>query len=271
MSEKAGSITLNELVYHILYKASSEQRIRVPAKFLKHVGTSRAARSFADKGKIGEKLELLSHLGIAWALVFFDKKKNSYQTIGQLINSIPEGNRTSVLKDVIARNFYVLSDRQYIYELNLLADTIGGKEFSPNLFLSKAGYHVRKWDKQIGSGQTQLSKEQIESSKYIVESMLNTAINIENTKSLINISSVDFEVLSFLYLNHTEYVPVATILDRLHGARTKAKVSGSLRRLVEGDMIHKSPVSDGVKYQISVLGISAISKFWQHILKANEI
>lgn len=262
---------LNEFLYNVLYSATEEQRKAIPRRYIKKVKTHTAAKMFCNKSSLEEKLDLLTCLRVRWTLVCFDKKKNQQETVNQIFEPLKTASRPDFVNIAVQNGLYLMSDRQFAFYQELMSDQTNHTIFSQNLLLSKAGYHLHKWKKKIKAGETEVAKEHEKVAPYLIETVLNTAVNLEYIDGLLQMTPNDFKVLCYLYIRHHVYVKYEELMQRFSGHLSNSKITSCVRRLGIAQMLQRPPNPNVKEYQITAIGIKAISSFWRQILKANEI
>lgn len=261
---------INEFLYDVLFNATTEEKRSVPKRYMKKIKTASAAKQFCNKSVLEEKLEVFSALGMGWTIVLFNKTRKQ-KTVNQMFEKLKSTERKDYINVAMENGMYLMSDRHFAYFQGLMADQTNHGIFSQNLLLNKAGFHIGGWKKKINSGETVLAKEHAEVSKYLVETVLNTAINLEYMQGMLELTPNDFKVLCYLYTRYHVYVSYSEILQRFSGNMSMNKVTGCLRRLSQNNHVQKPPNPNTKEYQITAIGIKSVNTFWRLILKANEI
>lgn len=261
----------NEFLYNVIYASTTEQKKEIPSKYAKKMKTHTAAKIFANKSFLEEKLDVLTALGQRWVLVVFDKKKNNVEHFNQMFEEAKDSERADLVRIAVRRGMYLMADRHFAFFQGLMADQTNHGIYAQNLLLDKAGYHLHKWKKKIKAGETEIAKSHAEIAPYLVETIMNTQINLEYIEGTLGITKNDFKVLCYLYIRHHVYVKYEELMQRFSGNLTNNKITGCLRRLHIAHMVQRPPVSNTKEYQITAVGIKAVTQFWRQILKANEI
>lgn len=246
------------------------QKRNIKLKYARRIRTPKTAQRFILASTLETKLDLVSELGIGWAIVFFDRGLNGYSTLKQLIKELPCGKQLDTFDEVAQHKVYVLTDRAVAHSMALSADSMQGRNYSRSLMLAKAGYNPMKWEKEINEKYLEESLEASESVRYFANTVLNTIINLELSKDLTGLSENQFKVLCYLFINHFRYVHYDEILERFIGVCNKTKITTSLRVLEDKGML-RSSLGREREFQISPIGIKTMGTFWKQILKANEI
>lgn len=260
---------LNDFIYDIIYQATTEQKRGLPRRYTKKVRDSAATRKFVDRSYFEEKMEVLQSLGYSWFFIFFEQTKHDGRTLKEIFEKYRADEKRTPAQSLLENRMYVTSDRKFAHQLGLMADFANSPHYSQSLLLNKAGYHIQKWKKQMKAPINDMARDQMDISKYLVEMSLNMTIQVDYTEDF-GMARNDFKILSYLYTKQHIFVDYVNITQRFSNNLTLAKITGSLRRLLNNSMISKTPKVTERKYQITALGINAIATFYKNVLKANE-
>lgn len=260
---------LNDFMYDVLYHSTADQRKKLPKRYSKKVRNSATTRKLCDRSFFEEKMEIFQALGYNWFFLFFEDTKVK-RTLKEIFEKYRASENKTPAQSIIENKVYVFSDRNFAYQLGLMSDAANGSQYSQNLLLNKAGYHIEKWKKQMKGNVTNMSLYHIVVSKYLTEMSLNMCLQLDYIEGFLGITRNDFKVLSYLYIRENVYVDYEDMVQRFSENLNLHKITGCLRRLFQSGMIQKTPSINEKKYQITALGINAMSEFNKNILKANE-
>lgn len=260
----------NDFVYDILFNATTKEKGVLPKRYLKKVKSNVTARQFVDKSYLEEKLEILMNLGFNWNLIVYEDKKNRLKSIKEIFECYMPEKDANLLNHVIINKIFVHSDRKMAYQQGLMSDVNHSMNYSQNLLLDKAGYHIMKWKKEMSGRYTDTAKNHHIVTKGMSDITGSVLVQIDYIDSYVGVTVNDFKILNYLYGRHSVYVEFERMADHFSNNLSLNKITGCLRRLSEKNMIQKTPKAYEKKYQITALGINAINNFYQQVHKGNE-
>lgn len=261
---------LNDFLYDILYHASTEQKRKLPKRYAKKLRDGATTRRLVEHTYFEEKMDILQGLGYTWFLVFHEDTRTDFRNLKEVFEKYRAEEGKTTLQSVVEKKMYVSSDRKFCYQLGLMADSANSPNYSQSLLLNKAGYHIQKWKKQMKGPITDTAREHMEITKYLMEMLLNMALELEYIDDFLGITRNDIKILSYLYIKQNIFVDYGQIVQRFSNNLSLTKITGCLRRLCQKGMVNKTPKANEKRYQISAYGLMSVATFYKNVLKANE-
>lgn len=259
-----------QFVYDVIYKASIEDKKRIPIQYIKACKNSSSIQKFLDRAMPEQIDEILLHLGVQWCKVYFDKKDTDKRYLKNIFSEYitDNGGYGALLANLIKNRVYVTNDKQFALHLGLVSHLENNSIYTQQLLLNKAGFHLEKWKKDnYGDGHNQIL-EQNKITKYLVSTILNAIQYYEICTSVTKYSQNETKVLLYLYTKEHKYLKKERIIQRFAGEMSGHKVAGCLRRLYQLQALSKNTKGE---YQIAALGILAVNDFFGAVLKSNNI
>lgn len=261
---------LNEWVWNILYNITPEQKKRLTAPFLTILKSSVKAKSFAEYSTIDEKIRLFSELGYDNAIVFFEDKAKSVNSLKVILEKFEKDRQAAASKEISQLKVFVSSDKQIKWLLGLMADTIHHKSYFLNLEMNRVGHHLKSWKSQRIAPSTKELSDTIDNADLVINTLLNGLWVSDYAESFLGLKLLDLKILLYLYGFRHTYIVKDRIWDYFAGATSKQKVASSMKRLMYNQfMIKHIDVRLG-KYSISSKGIESVNSYMQRVLKQNN-
>lgn len=262
---------LNEFCFDILYSLTWEQKKKLSKPFLYIAKSERRTKTFSEFSTLDEKVRLFSELGFENAIVFFQDKLNSVNSLKVILEKYEQNKIASASKDIAAIKVFVSSDKTVKWLLGLMADTISHKSYFLNLEFNRVGYHVKGWKpKRDIPGSRQLN-ETIESADLVVNTILNACVSMSFIDGLLGIDSYQMKILLYLYGYRHTHIEKERIWDYFAGDFTKQKTTSTMKRLYLNKYVSKHADLSNLRYTITASGIDCVNIFVQRILKQNNI
>lgn len=262
----------NQFIYDIVYNASREdRRSLLDRKYLVACRSPRNLRHFITKASMEEKDEMLVQLGVEWVKVYFDTGYPQKRYLRSIFEEydIEKGGSPSLISTLIKNRVFVTGDKQFAALLGAMAQLQNHSIYSQSLLLSKAGYHLEKWKKESKDSDSIMANENIKKADQLVATFFSVMQSYECVEGLLGIHKNDIRILFYLYGRRNKYTPFDTIFGKFIGEMRKEKITTTIRRLHQSQMIAKSAKKEERQYLITASGIMLVNTFFQNILKAN--
>lgn len=260
---------LNEFIYSILYSLTNEQKKKLSKPFLFVAKSERRAKNFSEFSTMDEKVRLLSELGYDNAIVFFQDKIGSMNSLKVILEKYWENKSASAAKDIVDIGVFVSSDKQVKYLLSLMADTISHKSYFLNLEYNRVGYHIKGWKPKRDTPDSRQLNETIESLDLVAKTILNSCNSLSFVDSISGVNQYQMKILLYLFEYRHTFIPKQKIWDFFAGDFTKGKCTSALKGLYGNDFV-KKPHNLKLEYSLTALGIDAVTTFINRILKQNN-
>lgn len=251
------SPNLREFLYDVLYKLQGSDEFFKRDTYKELGRTNSKARQFANKATLEQILYIVGMCGIEWTLVIFDNDKRP-RYIRQLFERYrDEGvhSDNAEIKKLIEKKIYITTDKQFVKYLGVAADLIEFDGYKRSAELSRAGYHLRQWQRKFKSATASADEDDAYSMRYLQKLALSTII-AESTQRL---TQVDGRVLGFLYIFDTVFVQKSAIGKRLAGIYTMVGISSALKRLVKAGLVQED-FKDKKAFKITALGVAEVNR-----------
>jgi len=253
---------LREFLYHALYSIPDDRRFDLKNSYRELGRTNSRAKRFVNKASLEQINHILAMLGIQWFTVYFqDSNKTRWAT--SLFDDFKKGKKNTELSRLVEEKIYITSDREFIKYLGTSADAIASGEYKRSIELAKAGFHLRKWKKDLNSDSAIQDEKDAESMIFLCK-LMNAAFA---TKHQFEVSDNDAEILLYLYSFQNKYITTKKVDEYFLGIYKSNKITYSLRRLTEQYLIQKHFDNSKKEYQITALGIAMVNKMLGGILK----
>lgn len=258
---------LNEWVWNILYNITPEQKQKLSAPFLRILKSSVKAKSFAEFSTIDEKIRLFSELGYDNALVFFEDKAKSVNSLKVVLEKFEKDRQAAASKEISHMKVFVSSDKQIRWLLSIMADTIHHKSYFLNLELNRVGHHLKSWKSQRVAPSTKVLSDTLENVDIIVNVLLNALFIEDYVQGFLGIKALDLKILLYFYpLRHT-YIEKPKVWDYFAGSMSKQLITASMKRLFASGFLTKHIDLSLGRYSISAKGIDTVNQYMQRVIK----
>lgn len=259
---------LDEFLYHLIYKASREQRDRFPIETTKIFKSSKAAKGFIKKATLEQKLYFLTLFGVEWSMVL-GNRKTIPKDLKAIIGLFKSDKHTDALDLMIEKNIFVFSGEQFMDYMGVMGAVNHDNSYSYNIELKKAGYHLKKWQKNVSYKNYDETVESGETYSKLLDLVLKVLLNEISVEANHGLKENDLMILLFLYSKRSTNVSHEFLWDYFGGYIDKREVSQTVKRLRDKYFVRASAISKQREYAITTLGINSLNMFIKKTLLTN--
>lgn len=259
---------LDEFLYTLIYGADHIQRGRFPESWQHVFKSSLAANRFCSSATLEEKLYFLTLLGVDWFVVCANRLIAA-KSIKSALSKFKQHKNLAALEEMVEKEIFVLSAEKFADGLGLMASVEHQKAYSYNMALSKVGYSLRKWNKNVNHKVARDIEERREYQDSVVDYTMGCALNFMTIETNYSMSASDMLILLHLYKHRHAHVLSNKIYEYFIGILTKTDIGNALRRMVDVDFIRLSLINKPNSYMITALGIHKINQFISKSLLTN--
>jgi|SRR5688572_8061390 len=254
---------LNELIYTVMFNASSEDKKGLHGKYLNACENERSAKKFLETATREEKEYLLSQFGYQFYYII-SPYKPSNTTLKDLIEN--EGYKITVFKK---GGLYVHSDKDMMHLMGLTCKSIHTPSYSMNMELMRQSYHVKKWSRTVPVKDK--SSEASEADSVLMRTLLSATITMNYQSGITGLSDIQLNILIYLYLNRNKERSIGDLDDLFSGYKgryTPAGFKSAINSLILNKYIQKSAVDKNLT--ITSLGIKKCQEYRDAVLTNNS-
>lgn len=259
---------LNELIYTLAYCLTDDQKSVLPYAYLDQIRTAKKARRFANKSSTDQKREFLSYLGLSSFFVIANLENQTASNLKEVLTEYKKGSQVGALKKLAEDGVFVSSDKEFVYLLGMLSQSITTPTYSMNLELMRVGYHLRRWPKKMKSELDEESEDLKISADVIAKLILFSEINFDFTEIISGVLKNEMKLLYFMYFKKGQYLSLEEMKNYFLGNMPGTKIAVSLRRLIDSQMMRKNTDWEHKEYTITKLGIRTVHEFRDRVLKS---
>lgn len=266
--EPIGESGINELVYSLILAMPEDKRRELPEYLRRKINTEKRAGNFAFRSSTDQKRDLLSHLGVEFFWVFVDVNKTTTQEYLTLLKEFKKDNPITGLKTMVEKGVYVTSDKNHVWLLGRMAQSVQTGIYSKNLELVTIGKHIRKWPKKLPS-EDQDEVDDMVASVATINKLISGAINeYRYAESALNITQEELRILLYLDAYKSQYVARSRLSNIFLGSISAKKLGVCEKDLLEKRMIQKPIDWRKKEYTITKIGIRTVHQFRDRVLKS---
>jgi len=261
----------DEFIYDIIYSLTPTQRRQLDGKYAQACSTPKRAQSFARTAPLEQKYFLLALLGIKRATVLFDEK-TTWANFKAILQNYRERNPGAGLKELAAQRVYISTDREFMFSLISMAQSIHHPQYTMSMEMNKLGYRLSQWGawkKSIANAEFIKANENIETVNRFSLLLEQQSKTMETLEPVFRITYPDFRILNMLFRNRHRYVSRHEMITYFKGCINKPVVSASLFSLKKEVLIQGSALTKN-EVTITATGINLMDKIFQRILSSNN-
>jgi hypothetical protein len=212
-----------------------------------------------------------SLLGMRFGLSIFPNNILNGVSTKEFVKNYDKGQSYEAIKKQILLDVYVTSDKEIIHQYGLMAQVSNNSSVLRLLDFNKIGNIIKDWDKRLNTPEQNELLEIVNDSDLLVRTIHNALVSANLSEVLFECTDLDIQVLLFLYLNRHRFVVRQEIQKQFTTYTTASKVSTSLKRLLEEEMVKKHiDMEKDLKFTITGRGISKVQDYLNYVLKANN-
>lgn len=261
----------DEFIYDIIYSLTTKQKRDLDPVYAKMVSTPKKAKAFCRLGSLEQKFHFLASVGIKWSSILYCETA-SPKNFKEVLKAYQKEGRTHGLKQMANNQIYITTDREFMFMLMTMAQSIHHPQYSLNMEWNKLGYKMGAlgvWTKSAANVEFTKANENIDALNrfsLLWEQQQRTTEIIESTFS---INENDFRILNFLFRNKHRHVGKEEMFKYFETIIKDSMMYKSLKGLTENLYIQQSAMNKK-DYTITALGINLIDKIFQRAINTNN-
>ena len=259
---------VNEYLYDNMIKSSYEQRRGFSGRYRRAFVNSKSARRFATKSTLEEKAIVLAKLGIPFAWAF----NLSKQKLSKLFDEHGGGTANEVTKAMMEENILVVTARQIMEYLGLMASNANGETWMLNRDFFTAGYKIPEFRKILINPENNLVRESRECSKEVARLMYDTILCNALCDNDFGIPENSMLILLHFYTLSAHFIAEEELQIKFKPVFGLVKTGIAIKRLVEAKLIEKTGDSSvrRKKFFLTGLGSDTVLKFQKRIFNFSK-
>lgn len=259
---------LAELIYTIAREIPLQLKRNLPDKFFKVIGSEKTAMKFAVNSSLDEKREFLSYLGIQNFLVFANTERIHGAHFVEILKKFQSGQQAATIKQIASLGLYVSADKEFVFLLGQISQSIQTKAYSMDMEVLRSGYHVKNWKGSLENKESSEAKSQNDSSIEIIRLLLSGNDVLEFSESSYGVPKTHLLVLLYLYIKKHLFVPHEAIKNKFVGTLTPSHIASAYRNLMEHSYVEKHRDWWKKEYSITAKGILMVNQFRDRVLSS---
>lgn len=244
----------SEYVFHVITTAKREQLNRVPFDLDKFTRSTTAAKAFAEKASLEQRLVMLSRLGIEWKLWVAPLPEMNKKIIIETLEKYKEENRLESVNKMIGDKHFVFGDRDIMTILGMMAQNCHSETYRINREYSRLCQEII--DEETKLSTVESMKSLIEDNKLLTRFCLNVLLNQDYVDGQTAFDAEDIMVLNFLSLHRNTFIDQKRVIDKFSQYKQNT-ISRVLYKLHRAHYIDKFPAKQ--RYCIANLGIQVLT------------
>lgn len=256
---------LNDLIFTLLYNATSEQKRGLPQKYLKQIASQAKLRNFCTTSSREEKEHILSHFGFRF---FYTVMHKDITGLEKFYEEIKRGGPHDGIRNAI----YIHGNEQFAYYLNLYAKSIHHPNYFLNYEIIRAGYHIKNWGKNNINRENMEVREIIEGDNALMRTLLSTSVMMQMFPATTGLTMPHIHILMYLYIKRHLYVTRDALVAYFKGFGPYSKrgyIIHCIRELWTEKYVDRG--TDEKSFTITALGIKKITEFRDSVLSYNSM
>lgn len=252
---------VSEYLYDCLTRATYEQKKNLKLKYAKAVKNSKTAKTFAATSSWEDKAIVLSKLGIEFSFVF-NLNKTRLMELYRDKNDLKPGELADYL---LREKIMVVTDKQVLHFLNLLASNAHSEVWMMNRDFLKAGYNITDWKKEYFNTNLEEIKGGSRSARDVAKLMSATMLYAKFAPTLLGIQDVSVAVLLYIFSKDKEFIRESEIRLYFNGVYRNFKLGKSINDLLKTKFIEHGHLTKTKEYRITSYGTEAALRFQKKI------
>lgn len=261
----------DEFIYDIIYSLTPVQRRELNDEYEKVCRSPKKAKAFCRLASLEQKFHLLAQLGIKRATILF-RENILPENFKDVLQAYRSKKAAAGLKEMAAQKLYVSTDRELMFLLISMAQSIHHPQYSLSVEWNKLGYKVDqwgRWKKTADNVDFTTANENIEAINKFALLLEHYNRTMESSEHVFRIKETDFRVLNYLFRNRHRYVPRDEIMNYFEGSIGKVIMFHSLKALTDAVLIQGS-AKNKKEIMITATGINLIGNVYKRIINSNN-
>lgn len=258
---------LNALMYDMCYNISEDTKKTLSIFYRRILSSPLRTKNFCENSNIDSKLKFFHAIGFNNAITIIPDKVKNGAEVYSLLKKYESERLASATKDHAALRVFVTTDKETAFFMGLMGQTIHSNSFLLSLDYNKAGYHIKKWSKDIDSISHRELMESVENVEVLLTTFLEANLTMDVSKDLFGVRSEEIKILMYLCKLRHIYVTKDRLFDVFSGNMAKRLVTSCVKTLFLNGHIRKHADYKSGQYTITGLGIDLVHQYLHRVLK----
>ncbi len=251
----------SEFVFHCITTASRQSKLRVPFDLDKFVKTQSAAKGFAEKASLEQRLVMLSRLGINWKIWLAPQDGMDKKIMVETLEKYKEDNRLESVNKMIGEKHFVFGDRDLMIILGMMSQNCHSETYRVNREYSKMAREIIDGEERMAN--VDLMKSSFEDYRILLRFCFAALMNQDFFDGECSFSQKDIMILQFLMLNRNGFVEMGTMVKKFNQYK-KVTITNTVYKLFKTKYVEKFPGKNS--YCISNTGIQVINNYINRVV-----
>ncbi len=265
-----GNPVLNEIVYSVLRSADKSELLKLRGKFLQAARSEKKAKFFVANSTFDEKASLLAEFGIRFFTWMVNDDSVTNKDLKRILDEACGMERGEALKLLSESEVYVISDKEYIHQLGLMASLSNHPSYKLSLEFNRAGYHCNRWTASVKNRHDRAVTEAFASADYISKVMLNASMIAERSSVLFDLPPLQIRILLYLYSVRHTHVNKEKIAAAFGGEISLTIASNNVTKLTEQFYVEKHLTEKPVAFTITSKGIAVVNRYMTAVINKSQ-
>lgn len=255
----------NEFVFFCISTAAQQQIAKLPTDLLRHTHSEFKIKAFSVKASLEKKIEMLSRLGVQCGLFFSVPENLKTDALKESYKSYILGQRLNDVNAMIANRQFVITSRDVMAVLAVMAQNCHSETYMLNrdyAILATEIAKAKNIDKRIQD--IGFVKEVMQDYKMLCKFLMYNIMHKDFVDATTGYSEKELLILLFLFINRSQFVPLAKIAQHYRTIYTSKQVSVVLHQLYQARHVERFPRK--FDYSISGLGIQVLAQYIAKII-----
>jgi hypothetical protein len=250
----------NEYVYHCIVSSSAELRNKLPTSLLQHTHTQEKIKRFADKASLEQKIEMLSRLGVSFAMFFSTPEYLMKEELVQAYKNHKSDKNYNTVNDMIQKRQFVFTSRDVMAVLGIMGQNCHSNTYMINRDYSRIATEIQNFQTDKKVKDVDIIKSVMQDNRMVAKLLMHNLMNQSYVDIMTNYKPVDLLVLFFLFLrmdkNTTSYTPLKKVQEHFRSIYNSRTISTTLSGLYKSGHVQRFPTR--LEYAISGLGVQTL-------------